>query len=103
MAIDVNSLSKAELQSLKAEVDKALASIDQRQKAEAKRAAEEAVRQYGFSLDQILGKGRAAKDRLPAKYRNPADPSKTWSGRGRQPDWIKAGIAQGKKISDFLI
>jgi DNA-binding protein H-NS len=27
----------------------------------------------------------------------------TWSGRGRQPGWIKEALAKGKGLDDFLI
>lgn len=27
----------------------------------------------------------------------------TWTGRGLQPNWIKAALAGGKKLEDFLI
>jgi DNA-binding protein H-NS len=37
------------------------------------------------------------------KYRNPAQPSETWSGRGRTPRWVAAQLSQGKKIDDFRI
>lgn len=37
------------------------------------------------------------------KYRNPNDPSETWSGRGKQPRWLKAQLRAGKKLSDLLI
>lgn len=35
---------------------------------------------------------REGKRRNPArpKYRNPADPSQTWTGRGRKPHWVSA-------------
>ena len=34
------------------------------------------------------------------KYRNPADPTQQWSGRGRQPAWVKAWIASGKSVEE---
>ncbi|WP_316173208.1 H-NS histone family protein [Bradyrhizobium sp. SZCCHNRI2049] len=37
------------------------------------------------------------------KYRNPAEPSQTWSGRGSQPRWMRNALKLGKKISDFEI
>ncbi|MGL3107834.1 H-NS histone family protein [Bradyrhizobium sp. BR 1432] len=37
------------------------------------------------------------------KYRNPKDPSETWSGRGKQPRWLKAQLRAGKKLTDLLI
>ena len=37
------------------------------------------------------------------KYRNPANPAETWSGRGKQPRWIVAQLKSGKKLDYFLI
>ena len=37
------------------------------------------------------------------KYRNPAKPSETWAGRGKQPRWLIAQLRSGKKLDDFRI
>lgn len=37
------------------------------------------------------------------KYQNPAQPSETWSGRGRVPRWLAAQLRAGKKIDYFRI
>jgi DNA-binding protein H-NS len=37
------------------------------------------------------------------KYRNPKDPNETWSGRGKQPRWLRAQLRAGKKLDDLLI
>jgi DNA-binding protein H-NS len=37
------------------------------------------------------------------KFRNPNDPSITWSGRGRHPRWLNELIAAGRAINDFRI
>jgi|SRR5881275_2576752 DNA-binding protein H-NS len=37
------------------------------------------------------------------KYQNPRNPSETWSGRGKQPRWLKAQLRAGKKLDDLLI
>lgn len=103
MKIDVNSMSKKELVKLKGEVEKALSSIEKRKKADAKKAIEEAAKKHGFSLNEILGKQKSTRSKGVAKYKNPDDPSQTWSGRGRQPLWIKNALGKGKKLSDFAI
>ncbi|MDH3263227.1 MAG: H-NS histone family protein [Paracoccaceae bacterium] len=100
---DLGSMSKSDLEKLKGEVEQALASLVQRRKAEAKKAAEDAAKKFGYSLGDLVGKERGKKGASPAKYRNPANPSQTWSGRGRQPGWIKEGLAKGKKLSEFAI
>jgi DNA-binding protein H-NS len=37
------------------------------------------------------------------KYRNPANPSETWAGRGKRPRWLAAQLRSGKRIDDFRI
>lgn len=38
----------------------------------------------------------------PVRYRNPAT-GETWSGRGLQPKWLKAAIAAGNKLADYVV
>lgn len=45
------------------------------------------------------GDRRGAK--VAPKYSDGA--GHTWTGRGLQPNWIKAALASGKKLDDFLI
>lgn len=44
------------------------------------------------SMPRVVGKKGGT---IPAKYRNPDNPSETWTGRGRQPDWLKVFIENG--------
>jgi DNA-binding protein H-NS len=37
------------------------------------------------------------------KYRNPAEPSETWAGRGKKPRWLAIQLKSGKQIDDFRI
>jgi DNA-binding protein H-NS len=37
------------------------------------------------------------------KYRNPSDPSETWSGRGKEPRWLTAALEAGHTIGEFVI
>ena len=37
------------------------------------------------------------------KYRNPAQPSETWAGRGKQPRWVAAALKKGKRLEDLRI
>src|SRR5206468_7350413 len=51
------------------------------------------------------GKREGDRRRSPVqpKYRNPDNPSETWSGRGRQPRWLVAQLRAGGRIDDFSI
>jgi DNA-binding protein H-NS len=37
------------------------------------------------------------------KYQNPKNPAETWSGRGKQPHWVKVQLKAGKTLKHFLI
>jgi DNA-binding protein H-NS len=41
--------------------------------------------------------------RVYPKYRNPDEPSETWSGRGKQPRWLVAALKTGHRIEEFMI
>lgn len=102
MTVDLDNYSEKELIDLKAQVEKALSTLASRKRMQARKAAEEAALQHGYSLNELVG-GKAEKPKNLPKYRNPEDPTQTWSGRGRQPGWIKQGLADGKQLSDFAI
>ena len=57
-------------------------------------------RQHRVSSDRRVR--RYYPEVLP-KYRNPANPSETWAGRGKQPRWLIAQLKAGKRIESFLI
>jgi DNA-binding protein H-NS len=41
--------------------------------------------------------------RVLPKYRNPNEPTETWSGRGKQPRWLAAALTMGHTIEEFVI
>ena len=55
-------------------------------------------------LDQRLRQlrlGAVPHNVIFPKYRNPAEPSETWAGRGKKPRWLTAQLKSGKRIDDF--
>ena len=98
-------LSLPELRKLEKDLAKAIATFEERQKAEARAEAEAVAKKFGFSLVELLDTASPATKKAPpeAKYRHPENPAVTWSGRGRKPGWISAGLAAGKALEDFAI
>lgn len=119
MTVDVARLSARELNSLIKSAQKRKAQLDRRPPASKVRAVMvKYARDAGYRIDELFGeaasgpkaagKKRAAaparrKGKLPPKYRNPANPEETWTGRGSQPRWLSALTAKGKKLERFLI
>lgn len=48
-------------------------------------------------------RARRKYPRVFPKYRNPSEPSETWSGRGKQPRWLTAALKTGHTIEEFVI
>lgn len=105
MPLDISNLSKDELENLRVEVDKALKDYEELRKGQAIMAAEEALQQYGLSLQDIMErKSRGRKKVLVApKYSKPGEPQTTWSGRGRRPLWVVDHLRRGGNIEDLEI
>ena len=104
--MDLNELSLAELKKLQKSVAAAIANFADREKAHARAELEAKARELGFDLASLMGTNQSAtRTRAPAaaKYRNPADATDTWSGRGRRPLWFVAAIASGKSEQDLAI
>ncbi|MBN2906933.1 MAG: H-NS histone family protein [Rhodobacteraceae bacterium] len=102
MTMDLSQYSLKDLKQLRKDVDAAITSYHDREKAKARAVLEEKARELGFSLDDIVGtKTRRAK--AAAKYRNPNNAAETWSGRGRRPNWLEKALAGGLKLEDLLI
>ncbi|MCK0095135.1 H-NS histone family protein [Yoonia sp. F2084L] len=104
MKPDLKSMTRKELEKLKANVEKALVKLAEKDKKAALAAAEKAAAAHGFSLAEITADAPVRKTRKAKtgpktasapKYKNPANADQTWTGKGRQPDWFKKAIAGG--------
>lgn len=101
MAIKLDKMSLEELKALRKQVESAIADFEKRRKKEALAAAQRAAQEHGFSLDEVLSAKGGAKS-MP-RFANPASPDQTWTGRGRQPRWVKEALAKGKTLDDLAI
>ncbi len=118
MKVNLKGMSRKELEKLRADVDKALEQVSSREMDMAIKAAEKAAAAHGFSLAQLTGGETAApkkRGRKPGpkvgkpkkagapRYKNPADASQTWTGKGRQPEWFKNAVAAGADPASMAI
>jgi DNA-binding protein H-NS len=101
---DLEALSLSELKKMQKDVAKAIATFEDRQKAEARAKVEAVARELGYSLAELVGtETKYARAPAAAKYRHPENPALTWSGRGRKPQWLLEALAAGKTACDLAI
>ena len=102
--VNLEKMNLGELQSLEKEVQLAIKNFEKKKRAEARAAIEAVAKEHGLSLNDILGKNASGRGpKAVPKYRNPKDPTQTWSGRGRQPAWFKAALKAGKSQKSLEI
>ena len=102
--LDLDNMSLDDLKKLSKDVERAISSFEERKRKEARKAMEKVARDFGLSVEEVIGaqKSAARASKSAAKYRNPANASETWSGRGRQPGWFKDAVAKGKSPDSML-
>lgn len=109
MAIDLKHFSPKELEALIANASAHMHEARTAHVRAVKDKIEALLSHSGLSLDDIYpsrgkktAKGKTGS--VAPKYRDPSDPSVTWSGRGRQPLWfVKALKRRGVTEEHLLI
>ena len=102
--IDLENLDLKSLKRLHKDVTVAIERFKDRERSRALSEVEAFARERGLTqadLAEIATK-RGRKTTSP-KYANPANLSETWSGRGRQPRWVKTALANGATLDDLAI
>ena len=125
MSIDLSGLSARELGALIRTAKKQQTIVAKRRPITKGRAQlSKLAKAEGYTIEELFGDAPAAPrarkatkaTKAPAKtagrklgkvapkYRNPANPKETWTGRGKQPRWMAELTAKGgKKPEDVLI
>jgi DNA-binding protein H-NS len=99
---NLDDMSLDELKALQKQVARAIENYKERQRQKALSELEAKANEMGFSLNDLLGGKKSKKAGLP-KYRHPDDPTVTWTGKGRRPEWVKDALTKGKSLDDLLI
>lgn len=93
---------------LKTQAETLMARAEQIRKEERARAIADIqakMAEWGLTaedLGAVKRKPAASKSKAPAKYKGPN--GELWSGGpGRKPEWVKAALAAGQSLDQYLI
>ena len=109
MAINLDSLSPAELQALIKSAEAQMDSARKNHVKEVRAKIDGILAGAGLSIGEVYptrgGKSaKGSKAAVAPKYRNPDNASQTWSGRGKRPLWfVDALKKKGVTAESFLI
>ncbi len=90
---DVDDLIESlSIEQLKELIEKAQNSIEQKKAGEIEAIRDQMVemaKRVDMAPEEVLNYSSRKRRPGKPKYRNPNDPEKTWTGRGKPPRWLK--------------
>ena len=108
MAINLDSLSPAELQALIKSAEAQMQSARKNHIQEVRTKIEGLLKSAGLTIDEVYprrgGQGsKGPKAAVAPKYRNPENPAQTWSGRGKRPLWFSEALKKKGVTADSML
>ncbi|WP_395398610.1 H-NS family nucleoid-associated regulatory protein (plasmid) [Pseudoduganella sp. UC29_106] len=103
---DLSKMSLKELRELKSNTENEIAARMKSEVENARSQIHQIAANLGVSVQDLIGgslKVKPAGKSVPAKYRNPSNSTQVWTGRGRQPQWVKDALESGKALQDLEI
>ncbi|MFT4173409.1 MAG: H-NS histone family protein [Rhodocyclaceae bacterium] len=119
--MELSKLSLGELKRLKSRIETEIGRRTDTTKRDLLKKFQKMTAELGLSINDVIGKPASNPDapkrgpkagakkagapraKVAPKYRNPADDTQTWTGRGRKPQWVAQQLDQGKSLDDLLI
>jgi len=111
MAVNLDTLSPKELQALIADAQSKMKAAHANLIQDVRKKMDALLSISELTLSEVYptrgGKKAASKKgnvgSVAPKYRDPSDPSKTWSGRGRQPLWFVDALKRRGITAESLL
>jgi DNA-binding protein H-NS len=103
--MDLSGLSVKDLRVLQEQVKH---EIKKREREDVVKAREQILaiaESVGLPLKDIIGSNLRTKTAttVAVRYRHPSDASLQWTGRGRQPKWVKDWVESGQALAALQV
>ncbi|MTW10341.1 H-NS histone family protein [Pseudoduganella eburnea] len=104
--MDLSKLSSPELRNLQEQIKRELKQREGMDKQKAREQIFAIAQQSGVPLKELLAGFPGSRNKggkVEARYRNPGNANEQWTGRGRQPKWVRDWVDSGKSIDGLRI
>lgn len=99
--MDLSNLSVSDLRTLQENIKQQLKKREQQELASAREQILAIAQSVGVPLSELINdikRPQKEKKTVAVQYRHPDDATLQWTGRGRQPKWIKEWVDAGKSL-----
>ncbi|CAH0132970.1 Trans-acting regulatory protein HvrA [Massilia sp. Bi118] len=109
--MDLSNMSLGDLRNLQEQIKQEMKQREQQDLQKAREQIMAIAQSVGLPLkDLIATGGRGAKSggksgsgSVAVRFRNPDNESQQWTGRGRQPKWVKEWVEGGKSLDKLRV
>lgn len=106
--MNLTSLSLAELRDLQEQLMRELKKREQEEIAKAREQILAIARSVGMPIEVLIGSRdqtntSTALGKVAVRYRHPSNASLEWTGRGKQPKWIREWVASGRTLEELRV
>lgn len=97
--MNLSTMTMVELRNLHDKIEQEIGSRERQDLSKAREQIMAIAQQAGIPLKQLIFDGLHPRTgKVAVRYRNPDNAAEQWTGRGRQPLWVKNWVESGKSI-----
>jgi DNA-binding protein H-NS len=101
--MDLSNMSLGDLRNLQEQIKQEMKKREQQEVQKAREQIMAIAQSVGVPLKDLMTVARGKTGTVAVRYRNPNDSSQQWTGRGRQPKWVKEWVEGGKPLDKLRI
>lgn len=102
--MDLSNMSLGDLRNLQDKIKQEMKKREQQEVAKAREQILAIAQSVGVPLkDLMTASTRGKGGTVAVRFRNPQNTAEQWTGRGRQPKWVKAWVDSGKSIDQLRV
>lgn len=102
--MDLSNMSVGDLRNLQDQIKQEMKKREHQEVAKAREQILAIAASVGLSPKDLIGSGiRVKTGTVAVRYRHPDNASQQWTGRGRQPKWVKEWVDGGKSLDKLRV
>jgi DNA-binding protein H-NS len=101
--MDLSNMSLGDLRNLQEQIKQEMKKREQQEVQKAREQIMAIAQSVGVPLKDLMTVSRGKTGTVAVRYRNPNDSSQQWTGRGRQPKWVKEWVEGGKPLDKLRV
>jgi DNA-binding protein H-NS len=104
MMMDLSNMSVGDLRNLQDQIKQEMKKREHQEVTKAREQILAIAQSVGVPLKDLMASGvRAKSGTVAVRYRHPDNSAQQWTGRGRQPKWVKEWVEGGKSLDKLRV